>query len=88
MEQPTAGIKELEGKGKRVDFTNMEVPKDDEEILDGESFYHQEIEECLLNLPPLAEMRNPITIGNIINHQAKDIELQRKLMTNPDEYQA
>lgn len=88
MEQPTAGIKELEGKGKLVDFSKLEVPKDEEEILDGESFFRDnELADCFLNLPPMAEMYNPITIENIVNHQAKDVKLQHLLITKDREYQ-
>ena len=109
MEKPSAGIKEQQGLGHLIDFKNISIPKDDEEILDGETFlniacklvtaalptteqsnfkndesYYNELGECLLNLPSLEEMENPITITNIVNHQATDLSLQQKIMSNPD----
>ena len=112
MEKPSAGIKELQGCGKHIDFKKIKLPKDDEEILDGETFlstahwicetiiheqeqelfsndeaFHKELHECLLNLPPLEEMDNPITINNIVNHQATDLPLQQKIMSDPVNYQ-
>ena len=65
-------------------FNSIQLPKDKEEILDGETFnadafvhsivkrfeakryesHHQELMECLLNLPPLEVMDNPITINH------------------------
>ena len=39
MEKPSAGVKELQGKGPLIDFHNIKLPsKDSEEILDGETF--------------------------------------------------
>ena len=38
MEKPSAGIKEQQGRGKLIDFNNIKLPKDDEEIIDGETF--------------------------------------------------
>ena len=32
-------------------------------------------------------MDNPITINNIVNHQATDLPLQNKIMTDPEHYQ-
>ena len=116
MKKPSVGDKELQGKGKPIDFNQIKLPKDDEEILDGETFqsearailqailnkqiaeeednssrncetFYQELKECLLNLPPLKIMDNPITINQIINHQARDLPLQRKIMSDPDNYQ-
>ena len=46
-----------------------------------------ELRECLLNLPSLDVMDNPITINQIINHQARDIPLQQAIMRDPDNYQ-
>ena len=116
MKKPSVGDEELQGKGKPIDFNQIKLPKDDEEIPDGETFqsearailqamlnkqmaeeednssrncetFHQELKECLLNLPPLKTMDNPITINQIINHQARDLPLQRKTMSNPGDYQ-
>ena len=50
-----------------------------------ESFY-QELEECLLNLPPLETMDNPTTINNFVNHQATNWPLQNKIMLDPEHY--
>ena len=107
MQKPSVGDKELQGKGKLIDFKSIQLPKDNEEIIDGETFnaeafvqsivkqieernyesHHKELMECLLNLPPLEVMDNPITINQIINHQARDIPLQKKIMSDPDRYQ-
>ena len=38
MEKPSAGIKELQGRGKLINFNTIDIPKDDEEILDAETF--------------------------------------------------
>ena len=40
----------------------------------------------MLNLPPLAELYNPITITNIVNHQSKDLELMRLIIRDSDHY--
>ena len=112
MEKPSVGMKELQGRGRSIDFNKIQLPKDNEEILDGETFlaaaqqlcetiinnkesdlanndesFYQELQECLMNLPPLEEMDNPITTNNIVNHQATDLPLQRKIMTDPQHYQ-
>ena len=105
MEKPSVGIKEQQGLGRLIDFNNISIPQDDEEILDGETFlnvarklvadvlpidsqndesFYEELGECLLNLPSLEEMENPITINNIVNHQATDLSLQQKIMSKPD----
>ena len=88
MEKPSVGDKELQQKGRLIDFNNIAVPKDDEDILDNESFFlaDLEIQECLLNLPPLAELHNPVTIINIVNHQMKDLPLMRLVVRDPDHY--
>ena len=113
MEKPSAGVKELQGKGRPIDFNKIILPKDNEEILEGETFlataqriceeivnnqfeldnnyndesFYQELQECLMNLPPLEEMDNPITINNIVNHQSTDLPLQRKILSDPHHYQ-
>jgi len=71
-----------------IDFNQIAVLKDEVDILDGESFVlvDQEIEDCLLNLPPLAELHNPVTITNIANHQMKDLPLMRLVIRDPDHY--
>ena len=85
MEQPSVGDRELqETTGTRIDFNNIEMQKDTEEILEGETFFaaneSYKLIECFLNLPPLEEMINPITIINIINHQSRDLRLQRAVI--------
>ena len=42
--------------------------------------------ECLLHLPRLQEMHNPITMTNIHQHQSTDQSLQLKQQTNPIEF--
>ena len=40
MEKPTAEDKERQGKGGTlIDFKNLDLPKDSEEILDGKTFF-------------------------------------------------
>ena len=46
--------------------------------------FQVELHECLLNLPSLEVMDNPITINNIVNHQATNLPLQRKVMLDSD----
>ena len=112
MEKPSVGTKELQGQGKLIDFNNIQLPKDEEEIIEGETFlsiahkfcesiiheqeldssnnndsFYQELQECLLNLPPLEEMDNPIITNNIVNHQSTDLPLQRKIISDPEHYQ-
>ena len=110
MEKPSVGVKELQGRRRQIDFNNINLPKDDEEILDGETFlsiaqkfvesiiskqekeinnesFYKELQECLLNLPPLEEMDNPITTSNIVNHQSTDLPLQQKILSDPAHYQ-
>ena len=86
MEEPSVGDKEKKNKGTFVDFKALKIPKDNEEI-DGEAFFLQdkELQECLLNLPPLSTMENPINIINIVNHQARDLAL-RKCLLHDDKY--
>merc|ERR1712214_256032 len=92
MEKPTVGDRELQGKGRRLDFHKIAAPKDKEEVLDGELFFFdvdedQELQECLANLPPLdEEMHNPVTINNIINHQSKDVALIQMVLKDPDHF--
>ena len=70
MEKPLVGDRESQGKGHIINFKDIKLPKDNEEILDGETFFQEALEECLLNLPTLTTGENPITITNISNHQA------------------
>ena len=89
MEKPSVGDSELQDKGTLIDFEGIEVPKDDQEI-DGESFVcvpDTAISECLLNLPPLIKMNNPITITSIVNHQGSDLPLQQKRIQDSDHYE-
>ena len=105
------GIKELQGCGKLIDFNNIQLPKDEEEIIEGETFIsiahkfcesiihdqkadiindnsiYQDLEECFLNFPPLEEMDNLITTNSIDSHQATDLPLQRKIISNPEHFQ-
>ena len=91
MEKPSVGDRELQGKGRPIDFNKIAALKDNEEILDGESFFFdvedREVQDCLANLTPLQEMHNPLTINNIMNHQAKDVALLQMIMKDPDHYQ-
>ena len=43
----TAGYKELQGTGggKLIDFKNIDLPKDSEDILDGETFFMSDCNE-------------------------------------------
>ena len=89
MENPSVGDSELQGKGTLIDFEGIEVPKDDQEI-DGERFVcvpYMAIVECLLNIPSLTEMYNPITITNIVNHQGSELPLQQKIIQDADHYE-
>ena len=38
MEKPSAGTTEQQGPGHLINFNNINIPKDGEEILDGETF--------------------------------------------------
>ena len=51
-----------------------------------ETFYNN-LQECLLNLPPLKVMENPLTINNVINKQSTDVQLQQKVLSDPDFFQ-
>jgi len=72
--------------GTPIDFNTIEVPKD-EFIIDDEAFISidedNDLMECLLNLPPLQEMQNPISMQNIRNHQLQDIQLIQQHNGNP-----
>ena len=70
------GDREAQGKGHLINFKDIKLPKNNEEILDGETLFQESLKECLLNLLSLTTGENPITIGNIANHQARDIPLQ------------
>ena len=76
MEKPLVGDREAQGKGHLIDFNDIKLPKDNEDILYGETFFQEALEECLLNLPTLTTGENPTTIRNIANNQARDIPLQ------------
>ena len=84
--KPSAGVKELQGKDQTIDFHNIKLPKDDEEILEGKTFLSEELRECLLNLPPLNTMDNLLTINNIVNHQSTDLPLLNKIVTEPHNF--
>ena len=69
MEKPLVGDREAQGKGHLINFKDIKLPKYNEDILDGETFFQEALEECLLNLPTVTTGENPITIRNITNHQ-------------------
>ena len=69
MEKPLVGDREAQGKGHLINFEDIKLPKDNEEILDGETLFQEALEEFLLNLPTLTTGENSITIRNIANHQ-------------------
>ena len=58
-------------KGTLIDFNSLNVPKDDI-VIDDEVFTtideDNELIDCLLNLPQLDYMENPINMTNIFNH--------------------
>ena len=76
MEKPLVGDRQVQGKGHLVNFKDLKLPKDNEEILDGETFFQEALEEYLLNLSTLTTGENPITIRNIAYRQERDIPLQ------------
>jgi hypothetical protein len=93
MNRPTAvgnNYKNINNRNKRkgtpIDFHTIEVPND-ELIIDDEAFTtideDNQLMECLLNLPPLQEMHNPISMQNIRNHQLQDMELIQQHNNNP-----
>ena len=82
MEKPLVGDRETQGNGNIINFKDIKLPKDNEEILYGETLFQEALEECLLNLPTLTTGKNPITIKNIANHQARDIPLQMACRDN------
>jgi len=90
MASPTVSAKEASDKGHPINFTKIDIPKDTEEIPEGETFLNidedNQMIDCFLNLPPLEQMANPIMIININNHQQADLELQQALQADPDHY--
>ena len=76
MDKPLVGDREAQGKVHLIDFKDIKLPKYNEEILNGETFFQEALEECLSNLLTLTTGENPITIRNISNHQSRDIPLQ------------
>ena len=44
MEKPIVGDIEAQGKGHLINFKDIKLPKDNEEILDGETFFQEELE--------------------------------------------
>ena len=111
MEKPSAGIKEQQGLRQLINFNNIDIPKDEGENLEGETFlniakdlvawaiqttksitkngesFYTDLRECLLSLPPLETMDNPITISNIVNHQSTHLPLERKIHSDPNYFQ-
>jgi hypothetical protein len=57
---PLLGIKSYTRQGTSNQFTELDIPKDTEEILEGETFVnideYNQIMECFLNLSPLADI--------------------------------
>ena len=51
MEKPLVGDREAQGRLHLVNFKNIKLPKDNEDILDVERLFQEELEECSLNLP-------------------------------------
>ena len=67
MEKPLVGDREAQSKGHLINFKDIKLTKDNEEILNGETFFQEALEECLLYLPTLTTGENPITRRNIAN---------------------
>ena len=82
MEKLLVGDREAQGKGHLINFKDIKLTKENEEILDGDTFFQEVLEAFLLNLPKLTTGENPITIRNIANHQARDIPLQMACRDN------
>ena len=57
------------------------------DLTKNDNSFYQELRECLLNLPPLEEMDNPIMTNNSVDHQATNLPLQRKIISDPEHYQ-
>ena len=68
-------------------FNMVEMFVKDERLHKEELYFNieedNEILDLFLNLPPTAEMHNPINIQNIANHQQQDAELLLLYQTNP-----
>ena len=76
MEKPLVGDREAQEKVNLINFNYIKLPKDNEQILNGETLFQETLEEYSSNLPTLTTGENPITIRNIANHQARDSPLQ------------
>ena len=44
MEKPLVGDREVQGKGHLINFKDIKLPKYNEEILDGETFFQEALE--------------------------------------------
>ena len=74
-------------RGTEIDFENLkpEIDSTDDEVfinIDEDN----EIIECLLNLPQLEQMQNPINMQNIFNHQCNYPELMNPHLQYPATY--
>ena len=92
MAKPTVGKKEQQGLGKLIDFVNIKIPKDEDDVFFNElpvllpsicGNDDTDIIECFLNLPALQEMQCPITTTMIRNHQLNDPTLQLVRLEQP-----
>ena len=83
MDGPSPG--ESEGKGMRLDFRTLVVPKDEDDVFIATvadkvptllpTVCNNEdvgVIELFMNLPALSEMTCPLTVSNIQQHQAGD----------------
>ena len=58
-----------------------------QEVLESNNkLFYVKLQECLLKLPPLEAMDNPITVNNIVNHQSTDLPLLNQIITEPHDY--
>ena len=64
MEKAIVGDRQAQGKGHLINFKDIKLPKDNEEILNGEALFQEELEECLLKLPTLTTGKTTILGSN------------------------
>ena len=76
-----------EPRGTSIDFNLLQVPEHEDVLERGDVFFFidedNDVIECLLNLPELDVMPNPINIQNIRNHQQQDQNLLTIRQGNP-----
>ena len=79
-----------EPKGTFIDFNLLESPEHEDVLERGDAFFSidedNDVIECLLNLPALDVMPNPINMQNIRNHQQQDQNLLTTRQRNPIRY--